>query len=50
MRYLFADCVSRGRLRVGLEGRIYLEAGDFEWVAERLRELYGRVERGQLKP
>jgi hypothetical protein len=38
-----------GMLRVRVNGKIYLEVGDFEWVAERPGELYGRVVRGKLK-
>ena len=37
-----------GALWVRLSGQVYVELGDFKWVGYRLKELYGRVERGEV--
>lgn len=37
-----------GNMWVRLSGQIYLEVRDFEWVGERLKELCGRIERGEV--
>jgi hypothetical protein len=34
---------------VRLSGQIYLEVRDFEWVGERLKELCGRVKKGEFR-
>ena len=34
---------------IRLSAQIYLEVGDFEWVGYRLKELCGRVQKGEVK-